>query len=75
MVEKRSETRANKQRLCRLSFHFALPIDDLCPSLLSLTQPMYVVRHGTVLRGLGPRESSAKSNYTLHVTRLRAHMN
>jgi hypothetical protein len=59
MVEKRSETRANKQCLCRLAFHFALPINILYPSLDSLTRLMYVVRHCTVPKALEPGSSRA----------------
>jgi DNA-binding GntR family transcriptional regulator len=74
MVEKRRETKATKRGYCEHSFHFALAINIMYPSLDNLTRPMYVVRHGTVLKMLQPRRSSAKSNYSSHKTRLRALM-
>jgi len=62
MVEKRSETKAAKPRFNRLSFHSALPIYILYPSLDSLTRPMYVVRQRTVLEEFRTRRLRAQSN-------------
>jgi len=62
MVEKRSETIAIKQRLSRLSFHFALPIHILYSYLESLTRLLCVVRHGTVPKVFQPGNDSGKSN-------------
>ena len=74
MVEKRSETKATKQRFSRLSFHSALPINILYSSLGSHTWPMCNVRQGTAQKGFEPGCRSGKSNNSLHETRLRALM-
>ena len=62
MVEKRSETRATKQRFSRLSFHSALPINILYSSLGSLTWQRWIVLHRTVLKGFQPGDIRGKSN-------------
>jgi hypothetical protein len=62
MVEKRSETKAIKQRLSRLSFHSALPIHILYSSLGTLTWPMCNILRGTVLKVFEHRDSRGKSN-------------
>jgi hypothetical protein len=62
MVEKRSETRATKSHFSRLSFHFSLPINLLCPSLHSLTRQMSKILQSTVLQKIEHRDGRGKSN-------------
>ncbi len=69
MVEKRSETKAIKQRLGRLSFHFSLPINVLFPSLKKPTAVMSIVRKACVLKALQPGYLGAKSNNSFELTR------
>ena len=69
MVEKRSETRATKQRFSRLSFHSALPINILCSFLCFLTCLMCVVRQRTVLEVFEHRGRRGKSNNSISPTR------
>ncbi len=65
MVEKRSETKAIKQRLSRLSFHFSLPINVLFPSLKKPTAVMSIVRKACVLKEFQPGYLGAESNNVL----------
>ena len=65
MVEKRSETRAIKQRLSRHAFRSALAIYILHPPLKTLTWLMCGVRHGTEPKVFEPGKSRGKSNDSL----------
>ena len=69
MVEKRSETRAIKPRLSRLSFHFSLPINVWFPTLKKPTEVASVFRKACVRKVIQPGYLGAKSNNRHELTR------
>ena len=69
MVEKRSETKAIKQRLSRLAFHFALPINVLFPTPKYPTVVISSVRKACVQKEFQPGYLGAKSNTRFELTR------
>jgi len=75
MLEKRSETKATKQRYCEHSFHFALAIMNIGSFLEYLTIRMCTFRQASVIDVFEPGSSRGASNYSTHETRMKcAHM-